>query len=132
MTHPPLRVLVVDDNHDGADSLLLILQAYGLEARVAYDGESGLRLAREFRPDVVLLDIGMPGLDGYEVARRLRRDEGLHDALLVALTGWAEEEARRLSAEAGFDLYLLKPADLGQLQRLLADAAARLAPVGAA
>jgi DNA-binding response OmpR family regulator len=122
----------VDDNRDGADSLLLILQAYGLEPRVAYDGESGLRLARSFRPDVVLLDLGMPGLDGYEVARRLRREEGLHDALLVALTGWGEEEARRLSAESGFDVYLPKPADLGELQRLLADAAARPAPAGAA
>jgi len=131
MTHTPLRVLVVDDNHDGADSLLLILQAYGHEARVAYDGESGLQLARSFRPDVVLLDLGMPRLNGYEVARRLRRDEGLHDALLVALTGHAGEDSRR-SAEAGFDLYLLKPADLGQLQRLLAEAAARPAPVGTA
>jgi CheY-like chemotaxis protein len=132
MSHTPLRVLVVDDNHDGADSLLLILQAYGHEARAAYDGESALRLARSFRPDVVLLDIGMPGLDGYEVARRLRRDEGLHDALLVALSGWGEEEARRLSAEAGFDVYLLKPADLGQLQRLLAEAGGRRATAGAA
>jgi CheY-like chemotaxis protein len=132
MSHTPLRVLVVDDNHDGADSLLLLLQAYGLEPRVAYDGKSGLRLAREFRPDVVLLDLGMPRLDGYEVARRLRRDEGLHDALLVALTGYGSEEDRRLSAEAGFDLHLLKPADLGQLQRLLAEAAAQPAPAGAA
>jgi CheY-like chemotaxis protein len=132
MSHTPLRVLVVDDNHDGADSLLLVLQAYGHEARAAYDGESGLKLAREFRPDVVLLDLGMPGLDGYEVARRLRHDEGLHDALLVAVTGWGEEEARRRSAEAGFDLHLLKPADLGQLQRLLAEAGGRLAPVGTA
>ena len=122
----------MDDNRDGADSLLLILQAYGHEARAAYDGESALRLARSFRPDVVLLDIGMPGLDGYEVARRLRRDGGLGDALLVALTGHGREEDRRLSAEAGFDVHLLKPADLGQLQRLLADAAARPAPVGAA
>jgi CheY-like chemotaxis protein len=124
-------VLVVDDNQNGADSLQQLLEIYGHESRAAYDGESALRLAREFRPDVVLLDLGMPGLDGYQVARRLRRDEGLHDALLVALTGYGSEEDRRLSAEAGFDAHLLKPADLGQLQRLLADAA-RLAPVGAA
>jgi CheY-like chemotaxis protein len=83
MTRTTLRVLIVDDNKDGADSPLLILQASGHEVRAAYDGESGLRLAREFRPDVVLLDLGMPGLNGYEVARRLRRDEGFHDALLA-------------------------------------------------
>jgi CheY-like chemotaxis protein len=132
MSHTPLRVLVVDDNHDGADSLLLLLQAYGLEARAAYDGESGLRLAREFRPDVVLLDIGMPGLDGREVARRLRRDEAQRDALLVAVTGYGTEEDRRLSAEAGFDAHLTKPIDLGRLQWLLAEAGGAPAPAGAA
>jgi CheY-like chemotaxis protein len=132
MTHTSLRVLIVDDNQDGADSLLLLLQAYGVEPRVAYDGESALLAARAFRPDVVLLDIGMPGLDGYEVARRLRRQEGLHDALLVALTGYAGEEDRRRSAEAGFDAHLTKPADLTQLQRVLADAGGVLTPIGAA
>jgi CheY-like chemotaxis protein len=132
VTHSTLRVLIVDDNRDGADSLLLILQASGHDARVAYDGESGLRLAREFRPDVVLLNLGMPGLDGFEVARRLRRDGGPHHPLLVALPAWDDEEARRRTAETGFDAHQLKPADLGLLQRLLADAAARLALAGAA
>src|SRR5881227_60491 len=114
MTHPstvgPLRVLIVDDNRDGADSLLLLLELYGHEARAAYDGDAALRLAGTFCPDVVLLDIGMPGLDGYEVARRLRRDEGLRDALLVAITGFGTEEDRRLAAQAGFDAHLTKPA----------------------
>jgi DNA-binding response OmpR family regulator len=130
MTHTPLRVLIVDDNRDGADTLLLILRADGLDPRVAYDGESALRLAREFRPGVVLLDLGLPGLDGCEVARRLRQ-EGQDDALLVALTGWDEEEARLRTAEAGFDVHMVKPADLGQLQRLLAGAGGVPAPAGA-
>src|SRR5262245_3171474 len=132
MTHTPLRVLIVDDNRDGADSLQMILQACGHDARAVYEGESGLRLAGNFRPDVVLLDLGMPGLDGFEVARRLRQAGGPHHPLLVALTAWGDEEARRRTAETGFNAHLLKPADLGQLERLLAEAAARLVSGGAA
>jgi CheY-like chemotaxis protein len=121
----PLCVLVVDDNRDGADSLVLMLRQGGFESRAAYDGLSALRLAVASRPHAVLLDISLPGLDGYEVARRLRQEGGLGDALLVALTGWDSEEDRLRSAEAGFDLHLSKPLDWGRLRPLLADLAAR-------
>ena len=90
MTHTSLRVLIVDDNKDGADSLLLLLQAYGVEPRAAYDGESGLRLARSFRPDVVLVDLALPRLDGCAVARRVRLGACVPPPLLVAVTGFGD------------------------------------------
>ena len=112
---PPLRVLVVDDFRDAADSLALLLKLLGHDARAVYDGPTALRVAASFRPDVVLLDLGLPGLDGYAVARRLRGQVGL----LVAATGFGQEEDRRRCREAGFDRFLLKPLDLGELQRVL-------------
>src|SRR5262249_47173610 len=89
------RVLVVDDNVDAADSLALSLKLTEQEVRVAYDGPSALRIAEVFCPQVVLLDIGMPGMDGYEVARRLGQHDGLASVLLVALTGWGQDEDRK-------------------------------------
>src|SRR5262249_33866753 len=95
------RILVVDDNADAADGLSYFLAMSGHEVRTAYDGREALAAARAYRPEAVLLDIGMPGMDGYEVARRLRQEPGLERALLVALTGYGQEEDRRRSREAG-------------------------------
>ncbi len=122
---PPRRVLVVDDNADAADSLAVLLRLLGHDVRVAHDGPQALAAAAGGWPELVLLDIGMPGMDGYEVARRLRADPATAGAVLAALTGWGQEEDRRRSKEAGFDLHLVKPADLGELQRLLAELPAR-------
>ncbi len=113
------RVLVVDDNVDAADSLGMLLRLSGQQVRVAYDGPTALALAPEFQPEVVILDLGMPSMDGFAVARRLRSQPGFGKALLIALTGWGNEEAKRRSQEAGFDYHLVKPADPRQLQALL-------------
>ncbi|HZE60541.1 MAG TPA: response regulator, partial [Burkholderiales bacterium] len=117
---PPMRILVADDNRDAADSLQRVLALFGHEVRVAYDGASALRLGGEFRPRVAILDLAMPGTDGYEVARSLRRQGGV---TLVALTGWGQDADRRRAAEAGFDHHLIKPVDPQMLNSLLADAA---------
>ncbi|MBY0527279.1 MAG: PAS domain S-box protein [Gemmataceae bacterium] len=114
------RVLVVDDKVDAVESLARLLNLIGHETRTAQDGPAALEQARRFRPDVVLLDIGLPGMDGYEVARRLRQRPETARAQLVAVTGYGQEEDRRLSREAGFDLHLVKPVDLTVLQELIA------------
>jgi CheY-like chemotaxis protein len=114
------RILVVDDMRDSADSLTMLLRLAGHEVVTAYDGEAGLDMARRWQPDVVLLDIGLPRLDGYEVARQLRRDTGLRKALVVAMTGYGKDEDRRRSQEAGFNAHLVKPVDLDELARLIA------------
>lgn len=115
-----LRVLIVDDLRDAADSMAVLLKLLGYEVRVAYDGPLAVEVAREFRPDAVLLDLGLPGLSGYEVAQRVRAVPGLEQTFLVALTGYGQEEDRRRTTQAGFDAHLLKPADLKTLQSLLA------------
>jgi PAS domain S-box-containing protein len=120
----PRRVLVVDDNVDAAESLAMVLRMMGHQARTAHNGQAALAAAQEFQPQVALLDIGLPGMDGYEIARRFRRQPGLGQALLVALTGYGQEDDRRRSREAGFDHHLVKPVDLDALQQLLAGAAA--------
>ena len=117
---PSCRVLVVDDNLDAAESLSMLLQIAGHEVRLAHDGPGALDAAAEFQPEMVLLDIGLPGLDGFEVARRLRSAAGTRNAVLVALTGYGEEEFRRRSTEVGFDGHLVKPVDLQALEDLLA------------
>jgi PAS domain S-box-containing protein len=116
-----VRVVVADDNRDAADSLQRILTLFGHEVRVAYDGVAAIRLAEEFRPRVAVLDIGMPGTNGYEVARTLR--ERRSPITLVALTGWGQESDRRRAIEAGFDYHLTKPVDPEALDRLFADVA---------
>lgn len=117
--NPGFRVLVVDDNSDAAESLAVILQMKGHLARVAHDGGQAVHVAREFLPDIVFLDIGMPGKDGYEVARDLRRTAGMEQAVLVALTGWGSENDRTRTRNAGFDHHLTKPAELAAVERLL-------------
>jgi two-component system CheB/CheR fusion protein len=117
---PRRRILVVDDNQDVAQSLAMLLEMLGHELGVAHDGPGALETAERMRPEVVLMDISLPGMDGYEVARRMRQLPASDGALLVALTGWAQEDDRRRSAEAGFDKHLVKPVDLTTLQELLA------------
>jgi CheY-like chemotaxis protein len=117
------RVLVVDDNEDAAASLALLLRLTGHEIRTATDGATALRAAQEFRPDAVILDLGLPGLDGCAVARQMRGDPGLAGVFLVALTGFTDEGLRLRSLEAGFDCHFLKPADPEELLRLLAELA---------
>ncbi len=107
----PCRVLIVDDNTDGARSLSMVLELRGHKVRTCYDGASGLTEAEAFEPEIVLLDIGLPGMDGFEVARRLRAQPRLPQPLLVALTGYGQAEDVRRSREAGFDHHLVKPAD---------------------
>lgn len=114
-----IRVLIVDDCPDTRSSLRMLLEMWGHEVRDAQDGPTALQAAIDFHPDVVLLDIGLPGLDGYQVARRLRRLPGLVDVLLVAATGYGQERDVTRSREAGFHLHMLKPFDLGKLERLL-------------
>jgi two-component system CheB/CheR fusion protein len=117
---PSRRVLVVDDNVDAAQSLAELLRQGGHDVRVAGRGPDALAVAAEFAPEAVFLDIGLPGMDGYEVARRLRRQEGDRRVLLVAVTGYGTDEDRRRSREAGFDHHLVKPAAPSDVQDLLA------------
>jgi CheY-like chemotaxis protein len=115
---PQRRILVVDDNVDAADALAELLRDFGHDVRAVHDGPSALEQAALHHPDIVLLDIGMPGCDGYDVARRMRGELGLK-ATLVALTGFGEARHRRLSRDAGFDEHVTKPLDLRKLERLL-------------
>jgi signal transduction histidine kinase len=117
-----LRVLVADDNRDAADSLQRLLALFGHEVRVAYDGASAVSVGSEFRPRVAILDIGMPGTNGYDVARALRRRQG-QEVTLVALTGWGQDADRRRASDAGFDHHLTKPVDPQTLNSLLDDLA---------
>ncbi|HJZ59459.1 MAG TPA: response regulator [Gemmataceae bacterium] len=118
-----VSVLLVDDNVDGAESLATLLRLAGHDVRLAHTGPDAVEMAAASRPDAVLLDIGLPGLDGYEVARRLRAGSATRNAVLVAVTGYGRDEDRQLSRAAGFDHHLVKPVDLATLQRILAPAA---------
>jgi CheY-like chemotaxis protein len=115
---PPRRILVVDDNLDAADSLAALLRLEGHTVRVANDGPAALAAAQVEPPDLVILDLGMPGMDGFEVARRLREQPG-RTTVLVALTGWAQEDDRRRCSEAGFDGHLPKPVEPDALRQFL-------------
>jgi len=114
------RVLVVDDNRDSAASLAMVLELMGSETRTAYDGPSAIELAERFRPELVILDIGLPKLNGYDTCRYIRSQPWGAEIVMVALTGWGQEEDKRRSAEAGFSLHLVKPVDPVQLERLMA------------
>ncbi|HYG62706.1 MAG TPA: ATP-binding protein [Thermoanaerobaculia bacterium] len=113
------RILVVDDNQDSALSLAMLLEISGHEVRTAYDGLEAIDAAAEFRPDIVLMDVGMPKLNGYDAARRIRAEPWGERMLLVAVTGWGQEEDRRRTTEAGFDGHLVKPVDFGAVTKLL-------------
>ena len=117
------RVLVVDDNKDGADTLAMVLKTMGADPRVVYDGHSALAAIREHRPALVLLDLGMPGMDGYEVAARIRADAASRGVRLIALTGFGSPEEQQRCREAGFDDHCIKPVDPARLRVLLAAAA---------
>ena len=121
------RILVVDDNRDSADSLGMLLKFLGADIHLAYDGPSALDAMRIFRPSIVLLDIGMPGMNGFEVARRIRQMPQGDKVRMIALTGWGQAEDRRRSEEAGFDHHLVKPVDLSALQGVLASLGEELA-----
>lgn len=113
------RVLVVDDNRDAADTLGALLEILGCEVQAAYDGAAALNAAESFRPNAMLLDIGMPGMDGYEVAREVRNRLGPLNVLLIAVTGWGQEEDFQRTRAAGFDHHLTKPVALESLEPLL-------------
>ena len=114
------RVLVVDDNRDAAESLAELLGLEGHDVRTAHDGEAGVSAAAEFRPDVILMDLGMPGVDGFEAARRIRAEPGGAQPVLVALTGWGSDNDRQRTHDAGFDCHLVKPVSLADLTELFA------------
>ncbi|MET3497813.1 hybrid sensor histidine kinase/response regulator [Variovorax boronicumulans] len=114
-----IEILLIDDNRDAVDTLAMVLESLDARVRVAYDGVHGLEVLAAWKPDVVLLDIGMPGMNGYEVAKAIHRLFPVAPPTLVALTGWGQEDDRRRSREAGIDHHLVKPADLEALQRLL-------------
>jgi CheY-like chemotaxis protein len=118
---PGRRVLVVDDNRDAANSLAMLLELSGNRTEAAYDGLAAIEAAARFEPDVVLLDIGLPGLNGYEVALRMRNEPWGKRAKLVAVTGWGEAEDLERSRDAGFDAHLLKPVDHEALVKLLGE-----------
>jgi len=117
-----LRILVVEDSHDSADSLGLLLNLWGYQAVITYDGEGALKAASVNPPDVVFLDIGLPGMDGCQVARQLRRLSGTAHSLLVAITGYGREADVQRCKEAGIDRHFLKPVDPVELKQLLAKA----------
>lgn len=114
-----LRILVVDDNVDAAESMKMVPELLGHEARTAHNGTSGLKLAEEFVPHVALLDIGLPDVSGYEMARRLRQLSWGKNIVLIAATGWGQESDKQLAREAGFDDHLTKPIGFEQLEALL-------------
>ena len=114
-----MRVLIVEDNVDAARLLEILLRTRAHPVSVAHDGRTALRLAREELPQVMLIDIGLPDLSGYEHARRIRADESLRAIRLIALTGYGEPAARAMTAASGFDHHLVKPLDRGELERLL-------------
>jgi CheY-like chemotaxis protein len=121
---PGLRILIADDNKDAADSLQRVLSLYGYDVRVTYDGRGALQLGDTFTPEIAILDIGMPGATGYEVASAMRKRRG-NGVTLVALTGWGQEADRRRATDAGFDYHLTKPVDPSLLNELLVEIALR-------
>ncbi len=120
MSAAPLRVLIVDDNRDAVAMLRILLELSNYEVSTAFEGEEALAIAERERPDVVLLDIGLPDLDGYEVCRRLRAQPWGRRMLIAAQTGWNQESDRRRSLEAGFDVHLIKPVETSTICDLLA------------
>ena len=116
----PCRMLVVDDNRDGADLMAVLLRLQGHEVEVAHDGYCALEIAAKFEPEVVLLDIGLPGINGYDVAKQLRQMKLARPQCLIAMTGYGSEEDRQRTEEAGFDHHIVKPIEPAELNKLLA------------
>ena len=116
---PPCRVLVVDDNEPSAMTLTWAMELYGYEVRTCFDGKAAIEVADQFKPEVVLLDIGMPVMDGFEVCRQLRSNPDLSGLRVVAQTGWGDAETRRKTQAAGFDDHMTKPINLDELLKLL-------------
>ncbi|MFN8393015.1 MAG: CheR family methyltransferase [Bdellovibrionota bacterium] len=116
-----MKVLIVDDNVDSAQSAKLLLELSGCEVEIAHDGPSGMKAAEELQPDVLILDIGLPGMNGYELAEQLRSQPAFRDKLFLAVSGYGQAEDRRRSQQAGFDVHLLKPVDFDELNRLMAE-----------
>jgi CheY-like chemotaxis protein len=114
------HVLVVDDNRDTADGLARLISSFGYQARAVYGGEDAVRETAAFQPDMALVDIGMPDLDGYETVKRIRQERGNVHVIIVAVTGWSRDEDKRRAYEAGFDLHVAKPMDADKLKELLA------------
>ena len=119
-TAPARRVLLVDDSVDAAEALSMLLETLGHEVRTMHDGTSALAIVDEFRPEVVILDIGLPGMDGFALARELRKLPSTRDALLLALTGFGGDEDRLRARAAGFDHHLVKPVSFADLEDLIA------------
>ena len=113
------RILIVEDNLDTAESLRLLLEVHGHRVRVANSGTVAIEMALAHRPDVALIDIGLPGMDGYEVARRMRLESTLRDTVLVALSGYGRDQDRNAATLAGFDHYLVKPVEPDDLEKLI-------------
>jgi CheY-like chemotaxis protein len=116
---PKRRILVVDDNVDSAESMAMLLRAMGHEVHTAHDGAAALEKAEAHKPEIVLLDIGLPGMSGYLVGARMREVAGLSKLRLIAMTGYGQEDDRKRSRDAGFDYHLVKPVDLATLAKLL-------------
>jgi DNA-binding response OmpR family regulator len=120
-TKQGFRILVVDDNHDSALSLAMMLSIMGHETRTAHDGESAVETAETFLPEVILLDIGLPKLNGYEVAQRIREQAWGASMFLIAVTGWGQDEDRQRSSEVGLNVHMVKPVEPAALERILAE-----------
>ena len=117
----PMRVLVVDDNEDLARGLAKLLEIHGHHVRIAFDGPSGVDQAKEWHPEFVILDIGLPGMDGFQVASLLRQSEDTKHAVIVAISGYGQEEDRNRSRQAGFDHHLVKPINSDELAKIMAN-----------
>ena len=117
------RALIIDDNRDAATTMAMFVEELGGTAFTAFDGASGLAAVERFQPDIVFMDIGMPGLDGYEVCRRIRQMPAVRQVVLVAVTGWGQAQDKQRAFEVGFDAHLTKPVDPDALAQLLAGAA---------
>lgn len=114
-----MKIVIADDNRDSADTMAMLLEAAGHEVHVAYDGAQAVEIAGRTRPEVILLDIGMPKMNGFECARAIRGQPWAAGTLLIALTGWGQEEDKRRAIEAGFDRHLTKPVDRAMLEGAL-------------
>jgi CheY-like chemotaxis protein len=125
VTARPLHILIVEDDADARDALQALLELEGYSVTAASDGPAGLQAAALKNPDLALVDIGLPGIDGYEIARRVRASEPAPRPFLVALTGWGQPEDRQRAIDAGFDAHLVKPVDPADLTRLIRNAARR-------